>query len=86
MLGRFFDEETLKLMEKIKPTEWDVYKTEAIDFSKPFIWCDDELLEGEREALEQHNAFDSWIEIDLASDPSQLESLVKTMDILSCFR
>jgi hypothetical protein len=26
--------ETLKLLEKVKPTEWNEFKTDAIDFSQ----------------------------------------------------
>ena len=31
-----FDEETVTLMKRIKPTNWNINKTEAIDFETPF--------------------------------------------------
>ena len=43
-LWTFFDEETVTLMKRIKPTNWNINKTEAIDFETPFLWFDDDLL------------------------------------------
>ena len=69
--------ETLKLLAAIKPTDWSITKTEAIDFTKPFLWFDDDLFPEEREALLAHNALDSWIEVDLAKNENQLKGLVE---------
>jgi hypothetical protein len=44
-IHRFFDTDTINLLRKIKPTNWDMAKTEAIDFSQPFIWFDDQVFE-----------------------------------------
>ena len=33
-VGHLFDAESVELMKKIKPTTWDVAKTDAIDFSR----------------------------------------------------
>ena len=71
-LERFFDEETIKIMKNILPTNWDTLKTEAIDFSKPFLWFDDDLFAQEREILIQHNCLDSWVGVDLVKDENQL--------------
>ena len=76
MLSRFFADPTLALLKKIQPAYWDVLKTEAIDFSKPFVWIDDDCFDSEREVLMQHDALESWIEVDLAKDPRQLSSLI----------
>jgi hypothetical protein len=70
--GHLFDAETVALMGRIKPTSWDTAKTEAIDFSKPFLWCDDDLFSEEILTLQKHNAMDRWIEIDLAKNENQL--------------
>lgn len=75
-LARFFDDETVEYLKRIKPAYWDVLKTEAIDFKQPFRWIDDDLLDSEREVLEEHGALNSWIEIDLARDQHQLKKLV----------
>jgi hypothetical protein len=36
-VGHLFDLETIELMRMIKPTKWDVAKTDGIDFTKPFL-------------------------------------------------
>lgn len=71
--------ETIDLLHSIKPTRWDVAKTEAIDFSKPFLWFDDDLFEEEREELERHNALSSWIEVDLSKNENQLQELTEEL-------
>ena len=71
-IGHLFDDETVELMEKIKPTSWQTAKTRAIDFNKPFLWFDDDLFYEEKETLKKHNVLDNWIEVDLAKNPDQL--------------
>lgn len=65
-------EEALPYIEQFKPTTWGGWKTEAIDFSSPFYWLDDNLFEPERQALVAHDALASFIPIDLAQNPNQL--------------
>ncbi|MBP9759771.1 MAG: hypothetical protein KBD24_00190 [Candidatus Pacebacteria bacterium] len=36
-------------IDRIKPTRWSVMKTEAIDFTKEFIWFDNDVMAIERE-------------------------------------
>jgi hypothetical protein len=55
-LSLVFPPETLALTQDIKPTDWTTAKTEAIDFTAPFLWFDDDLFEDERTDLEQHDA------------------------------
>ena len=71
-IGHLFDDETVELMKKIKPTSWQTAKTRAIDFNKPFLWFDDDLFYEEKEALKKHGVLDNWIEVDLAKNPDQL--------------
>jgi len=77
-MERFFDEKTIELMKNILPTSWETLKTEAIDFSKPFLWFDDNVFNVEKEVLKQHNCLKSQIEINLEEDPDQLK---KYLDI-----
>ena len=44
-----------RVSEAVKPTNFAVLKTDAIDFNKPFIWLDDNLFESEQKVLESHN-------------------------------
>lgn len=69
-------EEAMSYIGKIKATSWDAIKTEAIDFSGPFFWLDDNLFDAERRALEEHGALDRHIRVDLVADPRRLLHLV----------
>jgi len=70
-----------KLERHCRPTDWDVAKTEAIDFSKPFLWFDDDLFEFERRELIKHNALDNWIGVNLHKDPAQLLKFITSFPI-----
>ena len=71
------------LLEKIKPCKpWATFKTEAIDFSQPFMWLDDDLFEGERKVLKENGALDNMEYIDLAHDPDQLMKILKELKSL----
>lgn len=74
-LTQFLNPDTLELVKKVKPTNWNTYKTEAIDFSKDFIWLDGYLIEAEKETLREMRALDSWIPVDLQNNPNQLKSV-----------
>ena len=69
--------ETVKLLHKIKSTKWKELKTDGIDFSKKFLWLDDDLWPEELLALEKHNATDNFIMIDLKKDPEQLKKITE---------
>lgn len=76
---RAADEDLLPWLAKIQPTKWGLKKTEAIDFGQPFLWFDDNCLSGERYDLQQHQALDSWIEIDLRKSPNQMARELVTL-------
>jgi len=80
-IGHLFDDETVELMKKIKPTTWQTAKTRAIDFDKPFLWFDDDLFYEEKETLKKHDALDNWIEVNLAKDPDQLAQFVTSFPL-----
>lgn len=81
LLSRFFSEDTMVYIRKIIPTEWDVLKTEAIDFSKPFLWFEDGIFPEERKALTKYNVLDNYIEVDLAKDENQLVTFLASFPI-----
>lgn len=68
--------ETVPLLDKIKPSVWNEMKTDGINFSEKFIWLDD-LWEDELTVLEQHNATDNFILIDLKKNPNQLKDVAE---------
>lgn len=80
-IGHLFNTETIELMKKIKPTSWDLAKTRAIDFSRPFLWFDDDLFFEEKQALIEHDSLDNWIEVDLSKNPDQLLNFINSFPI-----
>ena len=70
---------TLDLLQKIKPTNFKLWKTEGIDFSKDFIWLDDYAFDGEREKLEKNGVLQKLIQIDLKADPDHLAKIMKIL-------
>ncbi|MGE5327732.1 MAG: hypothetical protein ACM3KH_00175 [Thiobacillus sp.] len=73
-VGKLCKPKTLEFLKQIKPTAWKTAKTEAIDFSHPFLWFDDDLYDDEREELLRRDALSSWIEVDLNKYPDQLKT------------
>jgi hypothetical protein len=75
-IGYLFDKETIELMKKIKPTKWVTAKTEAIDFSKPFIWFDDICFYFEQAEMKKHGVLKNWVKVDLVEYPNQLRDFI----------
>ena len=63
-MKKYCDEKTFKLIEKIQPSNFNVLKTDAIDFDSEFLWFDDFLLQSEIEVLHRKERLSSWIQID----------------------
>lgn len=80
-VGHLFDPATIDLMKKIKPTNWDVAKTDGIDFNKPFLWFDDDCFDFERKILLEHGVLDNWIEVDLRKDENQLQRFIDSFPL-----
>lgn len=66
------DDDLSPYLDKIQPSRWSLAKTEAIDFSQPFLWLDDNCSAIEYMTLRRHNALDSLIKINLHDHPDQL--------------
>ena len=82
-ISHLFDKDVAELMKNIKPTTWlnSASKTEAIDFTKPFLWFDDDLFHNERQDLLKHKVLENWIEIDLRKDPDMLGKILESFPI-----
>jgi hypothetical protein len=80
-IGHLFKPGTAELLKAIKPTTWDLSKTRAIDFTKPFLWFDDDLFVDERRELIEHDALDNWIEVDLRKDVNMLHKFLNDFPI-----
>lgn len=68
--------EAIPFLEKIRPTKWKLWKSEAIDFSGNFIWLDDCAFEGDKKILTDHQALEKLITVDLISHPDQLLDII----------
>lgn len=55
--------EIFELLKKIKPTTWSTYKTEAIDFTRPFVWYDDNPLASEIDQLRSKDCLKSLVRV-----------------------
>lgn len=60
--------DVLELIKTIKPTTWLTSKTEAIDYSQPFVWYDDNPLQFELDDLKQHGVEASLVRIGQTAD------------------
>ena len=65
----------------IKPTIWQTYKTEAINFNEKFLWLDDYIFEAERQELAERNLMDSLQVMDLKSNPNQLLAVLEKLRV-----
>jgi len=70
---------TLELLTQVRGAKWDLWKTEAIDFSRPFLWFDDDCYAEERMALEQHGVLSNWVEVNLSKDVNQLRQYLDSL-------
>ena len=64
-LERILPVEAHQYLDKILPTNWSTWKTEAIDFSQDFRWMDDNVFKTELEVLAKHDCVDKLIKINL---------------------
>jgi hypothetical protein len=71
-LEQFLEPKNYALVKNIFPTTWNTMKTEAINFSHPFYWFDDYLLEAEIRILQKNMCFEKWIKIDLGKNDQDI--------------
>ena len=69
----------MNLARQIKPVTWHGLKTDAIDFTQPFLWVDDSLQEAELAVLRTHDCIHRWIHADTFAEPNDLERVIKTL-------
>ncbi len=76
-----FDAETFERLKMIKPTVWDMSKTEGIDFNQPFLWFDDDLFPDEKNTLIKHEVLENWIGVNLHENQNQLAQFLEDFPI-----
>lgn len=77
VLAPYLRPETVALLNKVRPTIWGDFKTDALDFSTDFLWFDDDLWPEEKKVLEDNNALNKLVMVDLSEDPDKLFELAK---------
>ena len=77
-----FPEDARAYIDKIIPTDWTRWKTEAIDFSQDFRWLDDDAYDPELAILAKNNCSDKLIKIDLINNPEQLKDVINLLETI----
>lgn len=75
-LSEYLTYEDLKLLQKVKATDWNTLKTEAIDFTSDFYWIDDYAMNAEKEILHMKCKQDSLI---LVENDSDIPAIIKKL-------
>ena len=75
-LSEYLTYEDLKLLQKVKATDWNTLKTEAIDFASDFYWIDDYAMNAEKEILQMKCKQDSLI---LVENDSDIPAIIKKL-------
>lgn len=82
VLAPHLSADTVRLLDNIKPSEWGALKTDAINFEEDFLWFDDDLWPDELQVLENSNASDRFVMVDLSKDPEHLKKLTEMINTL----
>lgn len=69
------------LTEKVKPTDWEVLKTDGIDKDQDFVWFDDNLFESERRVLEAYYVSDGFFKMN-PKDPEMARKALEHLKSL----
>lgn len=78
-----FPPEAKAYIDKILPTNWGSWKTDAIDFSQDFRWLDDNIYQPEYEALKNHGCLERLIKINLQENPLRLKEVLSCLKVIS---
>lgn len=80
IMKRVLPEALYSDIDRIKPVYWDTSKTEALDWESDFVWFDNDIADFEWKILERCNDNQSVVQVDLRTNPRQLEEIKR--DIL----
>jgi len=76
IMKRVLPEKLHSDIERIKPTVWDMMKTEGIDWESDFIWFDNTIMDAEWERFKTAREDQQVIEVDLQNNPDQLIEII----------
>ncbi len=66
----------INVISIIEMTKWDLLRTEAIDFRKPFLWFTHSVDEFEMEDLERHKCTQNLHIVNVSNDPEALKPFI----------
>lgn len=73
---KYYIAESESHLEKIKPTNWNTLKTEAIDLKSDFYWLDDCPMMAEKLILQKNGVESSLIVVNL-NRPNELNKIIE---------
>jgi len=76
-LASYAEAPFLALAERIKPTHFKTFKTEAL--FGDFIWVDDQPTAYELQVLKEHNQLERWYQVNTCKTPDELLSLIRSL-------
>jgi len=82
ILKRVTDESLHPIIESIKGTVWDTTKTQGIDWSKDFIWFDNEIASYEWDKFQGATENQQVIEVNIRENHDHLVELTEEMKSL----
>ena len=71
-LRPYASDEFIARLSAVRPTRFDVLKTEALEYAADFYWLDDSPLHVELEDLRRRGQSDRWIEVNTRARPDDL--------------
>jgi hypothetical protein len=76
-LRPFVHDDLVPLLTRIKPTNFDVLKTDAL--RGDFLWLDDSPLAIEVSWLRERNLLDRWVQVDTRKRPDDLLAVMEVL-------
>ncbi|MBU8920820.1 MAG: hypothetical protein KOO63_03070 [Bacteroidales bacterium] len=74
--GEDWDEKIELLRSFANPLSFKNDKTDAIDFDRPFIWIEDEILPIESMVLDSRGMLDCWVPCNVSVDPLRVTEVL----------
>ncbi len=75
-LAEFVPNEIVELVKNIKPTKWNLVKSEAINMDEDFLWFDDAPTWVDVDTLKKHNKLESLVKVNLDENPDILSEFL----------
>jgi hypothetical protein len=81
-LRPYIDDEIYVKLHLIRPTDFRIFKTEALDPADDFIWIEDKPLGAEVEWLERNSKLSSWWQVDSYHNAHDLKECMAKLKMI----